>query len=179
MSRLPKTPPNPNNNGFEALEAFVIGSDGNLHHIWQLGSWKGWSGWGDSLGAPPGGIAAPTTVGDFPQLYPGPLVARNADGRLDVFVVESRNYVIWHRYQNAPNSGWSDWQRLGLLVITPPFQKPSENMPFSVLLNPNQPPSIAVASGGLTVFVLGPDGNVWSLSQTAPFGVWGPLLTPG
>lgn len=284
----------PNANGYQALEAFVFASDGNVYHMVQLGPWKGWSGWA-SLGAPPGGIAAPTSAANFAQLDAGPVVARNENGQLEVFVIDT-NQQIWHIWQNAPNSAWSDWYSLGLIEIAPPLQKakafpqttrgsltcgiepdgsielfvaatdgniyhnleaaagpergwstlqplglapaftfgaypsatdgsttiaqcqvfalgndgalwtayqangpgqwqpgvfqpwrflgapPSATTgvpPFTVLLQPNQPPVTAVGSGGLTVFVVGPDGDVWSLSQTAAYGVWGPLASPG
>ena len=31
--------------GDRRLETFVVGSDGNLWHIWQTAASNGWSGW--------------------------------------------------------------------------------------------------------------------------------------
>ena len=65
---------------------------------------------GRFLGAPPPGLA-PITPPINSGLGPGPSVATNADGRLEVFVVGNDNN-IWHRWQVAPNSGWSAWSQL-------------------------------------------------------------------
>jgi hypothetical protein len=43
----------------------------------------------------------------------GPVVSRNLDGRLEVFVVWN-NGVIGVIRQNSPNGGWSQWQAFPL-----------------------------------------------------------------
>ena len=94
------------------LEAFVLGWDGNIHHIRQLGPWAGWSGWGDSLGSPPPGLAIGTEVlPDIPVVVSNLMVGSNEDGRLEIFVQAADN-TFWHKWQTAPNNGWSDWQGL-------------------------------------------------------------------
>ena len=39
-------------------------------------------------------------------------VGRNADGRLEVFA-RGADGGIWHKWQTAPNNGWSGWASLG------------------------------------------------------------------
>lgn len=158
--------PNPNNENYPALEAFLIGSDGQLHHIWQLGAWKGWSGWGDSLGAPPPGIA--TIAGPFPGvgLGPGPCVTNNADGRLEAFVL-GQDGNIWHRWQGKPNSGWSAWVQ----PVSPAATDPG-------LTLQNIPGSLACSqeiNGCLAVFVLTGDGSIFYMDQAAPSNGWRPF----
>jgi hypothetical protein len=46
------------------------------------------------------------------NLTSAPAVARNLDGRLEVFAVWSDNN-LHHIWQTAPNNGWSNWQCLG------------------------------------------------------------------
>jgi hypothetical protein len=89
------------------LEVFMIGSDRRLWHIWQTAPGNGWSGW-DSLSVPEEG--AHGIVGT-------PAVGSNADGRLEVFISTGVG-AWWHRWQLAPNSGWSGWDN-SLLVNSP------------------------------------------------------------
>jgi hypothetical protein len=73
------------------LEAFAVGTDNGLWHIWETTPNGGWSGWA-SLG---GVITSEPTVG------------RNADGRLEVFARGTDN-ALWHIWQTAPSAGpWS------------------------------------------------------------------------
>ncbi|MGB8909097.1 MAG: hypothetical protein WCC84_10150, partial [Candidatus Cybelea sp.] len=145
--------PNPSENGYQPLEAFAVGSDNQLHHIWQLGAWKGWSGWGDSLGAPLPGLSK----------YSGPTVGSNADGRLEVFVL-GNDSNIWHIWQVAPNSGWSAWSSLPIgtgVTIRP--------LPGTWQCGRNN-------DGRLEIFVVGANqGDSWDVYhiwQTAPNGGW-------
>jgi hypothetical protein len=95
-------PPNTNNittpivseNQDGRLEAFVIGSDGALWHIWQLthgGTWGSWS----SLDPPSSSV---TAAGD-------PFVTENADGRLEAFTNGSDG-ALWHCWQVSPGGLW-------------------------------------------------------------------------
>lgn len=149
--------PNPDSGNYQALEVFVIGSDGALHHIWQLGAWKGWSGWGDSLGSPPPGIAQVIPPIDS-GLGPGPCVATNADGRLEVFVVGNDNN-IWHRWQRAPNSGWSAWSQL--------VSFEGQETLSGVLACCKE------TNGCLAVFAYTVNGVIFYIDQTAPNNGWG------
>jgi hypothetical protein len=76
------------------LEAFLIGTDGLLWHIWQLTPNAGWGAW-TSLDAPS------NVTGDVNY----PAVGRNADGRLEVFVVGTDN-ALWHTWQLSPGGAW-------------------------------------------------------------------------
>jgi hypothetical protein len=136
------------------LEAFAVGTKdaftADLVHIWQPAANSGpWSGWA-SLG------------GDLKAVAPA--VGRNADGRLEVFAC-SRDHALWHIWQTAPNNGWSQWQKLGGVVLGAP----------AVVEN---------ADGRLEVFVRSSDSNLWHIWQIAPNSVWsgwaslgGPILS--
>jgi acylphosphatase len=80
-----------------------------------------------------------------------PVVGRNADGRLEVFV-QGTDGALWHIWQTAPNNGWSGWHSLGGWITQP------------VVANN--------ADGRLEVFVRGSDGALWHIWQTAPNGNW-------
>jgi hypothetical protein len=133
------------------LEVFVVAGDdtsgGELWHQWQTAPNNGWSGW--SSFATPGinfrGTAA---------------VAANADGRLEVFVVDIDG-ALWHQWQTAPNNGWSDWSSFG----TAPEQG-STFVPFPVVA-----PS---ADGRLELFCVDDtvNGALWHQWQTAPSNGW-------
>src|SRR6266581_3664902 len=65
------------------LEAFAIGSDNALWHIWQVVPNGGWSTWA-SLGRPSG-------IGGISM----PVVSQNEDGRLEAFTIGSDG-ALWH-----------------------------------------------------------------------------------
>ena len=75
-------------------------------------------------------------------------VARNADGRLEVFAQGTDN-ALWHIWQTAPNNGWSGWASLGGTITSEP----------EVARN---------ADGRLEVFARGTDNALWHMWQTAP-----------
>jgi hypothetical protein len=83
------------------LEAFAVGTDNGLWHIWETTPNGGWSGW-----APLGGV-----------ITSEPTVARNADGRLEVFARGTDN-ALWHIWQTAPSNGWSGWSSLGGVITS-------------------------------------------------------------
>jgi acylphosphatase/peptidoglycan hydrolase-like protein with peptidoglycan-binding domain len=85
-------------------------------------------------------------------------VARNADGRLEIFARGTDN-ALWHKWQTAPNGGWSGWASLGGVITSDP------------VLGMN-------ADGRLEVFARGTDQAVWHMWQTAPnsaFSGWSSL----
>jgi hypothetical protein len=128
------------------LELFVLGDDGALWHMWQIAPKNGWSQW-VSHGAPPGLL-----------LNSAPSVAAGEDGRLDVFIV-SQEAALWHIGKTAANSGWSDWV--------------SHGSPSGVLFGSDSTPVVASsADGHLELFVVGNDGRLWQMRQTAPNGGW-------
>jgi acylphosphatase len=79
-------------------------------------------------------------------------VARNADGRLEIFARGTDN-ALWHQWQTAPNNGWSGWASLGGFITSDP-----------VVINN--------ADGRLEIFVRGSDNAVWHRWQTAPSNGW-------
>ncbi len=85
--------------------------DGELYENWEAHKPGGWNG-----RIPMGGV--------FPNPSPSPpVVARNGDGRLEVFMI-GMDGALWHRYQlDAVGAGywsWSNWESLGGYLISPP-----------------------------------------------------------
>jgi hypothetical protein len=78
-------------NAVGRLEIFVVGSNGqSTWHNWQTSSGGAWLGW-NPLAT---GVTAPS-------------VARNADGRLEAFYLDSQS-AVWHTFQTAAGSAtWS------------------------------------------------------------------------
>ncbi|HEY1954730.1 MAG TPA: glycoside hydrolase domain-containing protein [Polyangiaceae bacterium] len=87
---------------------------------------------------------------DFGLETTGPVVARNADGRLEVFA-RGGDDSLWHRVQTSPGGGWDAWSDLGGKLTADPVV--AEN-----------------ADGRLEVFYRGTDGALWHLSQTSAGG---------
>ncbi|MFJ3879143.1 hypothetical protein ACIPW5_16935 [Streptomyces sp. NPDC090077] len=83
------------------IELFGLGEDRRIYHTWQVRPNDTWIGsW-----YPLDGFAN----GDPERM---PEVATNADGRLEVFVVD-RNGEPWHNWQNPHDGAWSGWYSLG------------------------------------------------------------------
>lgn len=135
------------------LELFTL-ADGAVWHRWQLEAARGpWHDW-HSLGHPPG-ITGSTTI--------APTVARNIDGRLELFVALGGE--VWHIWQRRVTTGWSQWS-------------PLENPGAAADL-------LAVArdlEGRLVLVATTDDGGLWHRSQQAagqgPWEPWTPLDTP-
>src|SRR6266566_2719587 len=132
------------------LEAFTVGADGALWHVWQTtpnGTWSNWA----SLGLPAGAsITSPPTVG------------KNKDGHLEV-LVSGHDGALWHIWQTVPGNGWGNWDSLG----TPP----------NIAINPS--PFVSKNDDGrLEAFVNGSDGTLWHCWQVAPGGPWGSSTIP-
>lgn len=86
-----------------------------------------------------------------------PVVARNADGRLEAFAVNGSDNRIMHRWQTSPNGPWSVWQE------------------FGGALSGSTPSVGQHADGRLIVFSIAPDGSyLGTRSQVASSGGWGP-----
>jgi hypothetical protein len=127
-----------NNDG--RLQVFVVGTNNQLYYKTQSApNSDTWSTAWTSLG---GGIKADTS----------PAVARNNDGRLQVFVVGTNNQ-LYYKTQSAPNSDtWSTaWTSLGggLRANTDPI-------------------GIANNDGRLQVFVVGTNNQLYYKTQSSP-----------
>jgi C1A family cysteine protease len=81
-----------------------------------------------------------------------PVMGRNQDGRLEVFVRGTDN-ALWHIWQVAPNGTWSGWSSLGGVITS-------------------DPEVVSNADGRLEVFARGTDGALWHIWQTAPNNGW-------
>jgi hypothetical protein len=120
------------------LELYARSYDGFARHVWQgapNGLWANWASEGGSLA---GNGNTETTLA----------MARNKDGRLDVFA-RGTNNAVWHITQTAPNTGWSS---LGGTFI-------------------GDPACGANSDGCLEVFTRGPQRTLWHRWQTSP-GNW-------
>jgi hypothetical protein len=131
--------------------AAFAGGDQEIWHRWQSTPGGGWSGW-SSLG----------TAGGGELLTSVPVLGRNADGRLELFVVAGDG-AVWHRWQSAPNNGWSPWANLG-----------SQAGGFADLgVGTN-------ADGRLELFATLQNGtDLWHRWQTAPNNGWSPWANLG
>lgn len=78
-------------------------------------------------------------------------VARNADGRMELFTIGSDG-AVYYKYQVTPNSGWSSWYSLG------GFAK-------QIAVGTN-------ADGRMELFIIGSDGAVYNRWQVAPNSGW-------
>jgi hypothetical protein len=137
------------------LELFASADDGRVSrawHIWQpTPGASTWSSW-DELKVPRELSGGPGT-----GLSGRPAVARNQDGRLELFMQGSDGNV-WHCWQSAPGAGpWSPWHSLG----NPPFGQP-------------QVAAEAQADGRLVLFAFATGGDLGLavLEQTAPNDGW-------
>jgi hypothetical protein len=131
------------------LEAFSVGATLDVWHRWETAPNGGWSGW-SSLGTP-----APALLLDRP------VVATNADGRLELFTVarDGGGNAAWHAWQDGGSpTGWSAWEGLGG--------------------NPGGLDVAANADGRLEVFATLGDGSPGGATgvlhrwQTTPNGGW-------
>jgi hypothetical protein len=129
----------------------------------------------------------------------GRKVMRNADGRMEVFIIGS-DHALWHKWQVALNSGWSEWESLGGNLFSEPVVAMNADgrlEVFAVAANralmhrwqvaPNSgwsewhsldgpiygnPAVGRNEDGRLEVFALGGNGSLWHKFQWAPNGGW-------
>jgi hypothetical protein len=91
------------------LDVYMFDTNGAVVHKAQTAAngstWSSWS----SLG------------GDFVDgAHAGPAVARNKDGRLEVFATATVGRELFHRYQTSPGGSWNNrWVSLGGFVEKP------------------------------------------------------------
>jgi hypothetical protein len=124
------------------LELFALDAHAHLQDLAQAVPNGGWrSNWVD-LGPPP----SPSAGGN-------PIVARNLDGRLDVFLRASDG-VIYHRWQQGAGGALTaDWTSIGGSF-------------------PNDPVSAQNLDGRLELFALGSNSHLFELAQSAANGSW-------
>jgi hypothetical protein len=138
-------------NGDGRIEVFVTGSGGTLWHAWQDmpqispgGIWRSWY-W---RGLPPA---------QLPNFYFRDVVAtaRNADGRIEVFVID-RYGLLWHIWQETAGGIWSAWYNF--------------NLEFG---GTSSPSAKANRDGRLEVFIgASMDGAVYHIWQLSAGGAW-------
>jgi acylphosphatase len=142
------------------LEAFALGTDGGVFHLWQTapGVWSPPEHW-TARGAP----AGITFGGPDPELRIGPVVATNADGRLEILALGDDGGV-WQLWQTEPGGFW-----LGSHQWTP-RGRPAGIALRDLVVAPH-------ADARLAIFALGHDGGVWQIAQGAPNAGWMPEWT--
>src|SRR5450830_1212352 len=87
--------------GMDSREVFGRGKNNALWHTQRAEASSDWSDWA-SLGG----------------WIDNPVVAYNADGRLEVFAV-GPDQALWHIRQTMPGSDWGVWASLGGWVANP------------------------------------------------------------
>jgi hypothetical protein len=119
-------------------ELFLVGDNMGHWHIWQTAPNNGWNCWRDEEHHAHDSIA----------------VARNADGRLEVFL--SSNGVVSHSFQSSPNNGWDEWMN---------FESPEGKRMRSLAVESHR-------DGRLVLFARDEDdeGDFWYIQQTEPGG---------
>src|SRR6266704_1763611 len=99
-----------------------------------------------------------TSLGSPPAVKWGarPSVARNIDGRLEVFALDSAG-ALWHIQQTTPGMNWNSWASLGIA--------PNTNVLPDFVVEEN-------ADGRLEIFTLDSAGALWHIWQTSPGDGW-------
>lgn len=127
------------------IEVFVVDVDGQLWNIRQASANDSYSGW-NFFGSPPGAALA-----DRPAL------ARNADGRLNLFM-RGTDGALYQQWETAVGTmNWSGWVSMG------------EPSPGGLVDHPAVAPS---ADRRLELFITGADGTVWHSWQTEASNGW-------
>jgi hypothetical protein len=135
------------------LELFRL-AGGAVWHAWQTTPGEDWTGW-HPLGRPDDAV----TLQDG-----APVVARNEDGRLELFVRASDG-AVWHRWQREagtrPWAAWSSLESPGNQLLSAQFEFPM------VVRNKD---------GRLELFVRASDDTIWhrrqQAAQSGPWGAW-------
>jgi hypothetical protein len=127
--------------GLDPANPSIVWANGEYHStavgwltfIGQITRSNVWSGW-DYLGG---------------NILGNPAVARNADGRLEVFVIGG-DHALYHKSQiSVGGNSWTDWQYLGGFIMSDP----------AVLAN---------SDGRLEVFVIAANHALYHIFETAP-----------
>lgn len=127
------------------LEVFAVADDGALWHIWQTAPNGPWSNWYSHGTGPHGSL----------DIVHPPAVTAAPDGRLELFVAGEFGHLM-HKWQLAPNDGWSDWYSHGHPV--------GDGV---------SAPAIATAGDGrLELFTTTVEGALACMSQVAPNDGW-------
>ena len=188
----------------------VIGYDDNQ------GAWICRNSWGTGWGAAGFFLIAYGQVGIDAQMWAVegvasgvPVVARNPNGILEVFVRGNPDKGLWHCWQtSAGAAGYSGWSSLGSTLTTDPFvivnpsnvlevfargtdgtiyhcwQGPQGGWSSMTSLGStttvtSKPIVIKNSSGGVDLFARGSDGALWHTTQSAPGTGWPALASLG
>jgi hypothetical protein len=93
------------------------------------------------------------------------VIGTNADGRLELFVLDS-SQEVWHKWQDL-NLAWSAWESLGKPTSVSTAQEPLVARELTVAPNENGRLEVFVLAGGRGT------GSVFHIWQTAPNAGWG------
>ena len=162
------------------LEVFGVDSSGNVWDNGQTAS-GGWNGWSALTGSQTGssgsqnGWQGDDNGGDLrptQQVNPRLAIARNLDGRLELFGI-ARDSHVWYIAQQTPGGNWYDWRQLGgQVAVSPGFVVGQEAdgglIVFGVAAHGSSGWGAPIGLSGNHV-----GGDVWSISQQTPSGRWG------
>jgi hypothetical protein len=134
------------------LELFALGPGGQIDHIWQHSPNGLWSTWQSVAGLPVG-------VSFFAFE-----IARNADGRLEVFALAESSSHLYHSWQVGAGGAWVPWQDTGQVLGV-----------FDVAANPDgRLEIIGVGGGGTTGQII----HSWQLAPNSGWSGWSLLNSP-
>jgi len=156
---------------------FALGKDGQLWHVYQLGE-KEWTEWAPLTDLCPNATDAKRKC----NFNADPVVGKNLDGRLEVFVRFADNLDVWQLYQKDANDPMS-WTSIRESACVDQDQKSGKwycfgdggdadneaywlgqpAFPTSDLTLVNDP-----KSGALTLIYRGFTGNMFSTTQRIP-----------
>ena len=171
-------------------------------HKWRTNVWGQWKG------APPPTPVAPEISREWAEwngwltmacLARQIVVARNPDGRLELFAV-TFTYELSHRWQVAPNSPWGGFARMPGVVTGLAIALGADNNINLFAIGRNKEilcnrkaagwtgwqsmggaaAHVALgkhADGRLDIFAIAPDNKLAHACQTAPDGAWGRWAT--
>ena len=150
----------------------IFGVDRNTEVMANLqtgsGAWAGWTLLSNNAAARSTGAASSSGTASAEHLAPSLAVARNLDGRLEVFGVGIGG-LVWHIAQQSPDGAWGAWTSIDA-QLQPGFVVGQNNdgrleiFGFPVTVSP-----LSSIQSGTTP----PIGQVTTVSQVSPGGAWG------
>ncbi|MDB6024955.1 MAG: N-acetylmuramyl-L-alanine amidase, negative regulator of AmpC, AmpD [Verrucomicrobiales bacterium] len=134
--------------GWSAWASGNLGIDPNCNTHTDPGPYWDWSHYMALINPTPPPPVILQTVAYGPA-------ALNADGRSEIWVVGTDNYV-YHNWQTTPGGAWYGWQNMSAPGTQAKGVTVGKNL-----------------DGRLEAFVIGSDGAVWHSAQVSPGGGWG------
>lgn len=148
------------------LQIFGVGRDTQAMTNLQMSS-GAWAGWtlltGGATGSSSGGSSAAK------HLDPDLAVARNLDGRLEVFGIGVAG-LVWRIAQQSPDGPWGGWSSIDVRLRAGFIVGQNSDGRLQIFGFPVAASPLSAVQSGSTP----PVGQVSTVSQTSPGGAWGP-----